>query len=348
MKLLFNKSSNGAEELQQLTGSYYENNEFERIKTDCLLSQEKIQDLVGKEVIQRALDFYHSDDFDLEDYSGSSSEELQLNKDLVQYLQIPIAYLATIRYYESNLVSHEDGGRKVKIDNENEKMAWEWMLDRDDAAQLLKANETIDRLVRFLEVSQINEWLTSTNRKLTRKLFINSVELFHQSYPIDNSSRFFYTITPFLQEVQNRAIKKALGDTKFNELLAYWQNFNSVDGSGSGSSGLPGDETDEGLEELLQSVQLVMPLLAMIIAAKRLTLQVLPDSVVQKFHSMMQSRGASQVALPAVVKAFCDDLQEDATYLLDDIKRHLHASDPDSLDYQMLPNNDETNKFFSI
>ncbi|MEQ8548736.1 MAG: hypothetical protein RIC03_12540 [Cyclobacteriaceae bacterium] len=340
MRLLINKNDEGSSEIQALTGSFYESNEFSKIKTDWLLAQEEIESLVGSAVINRALDHYESNAY----LSESSSTDIAINDELVEYLQMPMAYLATIRFYESNLVSHEDTGRKVKIDADNEKMAWEWMLDRDDAAQLRKANSTQDRLLKFLEANNIAEWLDSDKRKMSRKLFINSAQLFQEAYPIDLSTRFFYTVTPFIQEVQNRVIKKALG-AKYAPLLEYWMNFNQLEGSSS-NGGLPGDESSPELDELLEMVQLVMPLLTMVIAVKRLALQVLPEGVVQNFKSMGEARSASQPALQEIIKIHCEILNEDAKYTLDDIKVHLHAADPEALEYQLLPENSAENKFF--
>lgn len=343
---LFNKNNNGAEELQELTGSYYANNEFNRIQTDVILTIDQIKKLVGNAVIERANDHYQSDDFETE---GSSTEENQLNDQLVQHLRIPIAYHATHRYYQTNLVSHEDSGRKVKLDPENEKLPWEWMLDRDDDAQIRKANETTDRLIEFLEENQVDEWIESEQRKLTRKLFVNTVDIFHDSYPIDLSPRFYYTVTPFIHEAQTRIIKKALGST-YDDLLDYWKAFNTVEGSGSGSGsmgGIPAEpETNELYEELLEQVQLVIPFYAMIYAVKRLSLQVLPYGVVQNFKSMIQSRNSSQAAITEVIKMHISELKTDADYILDDIKKIIQASDPESLEYQFLPANDEDNKFF--
>ncbi|MFY0628576.1 MAG: hypothetical protein JXR07_19925 [Reichenbachiella sp.] len=342
--MLFNKDENGSVEIRNLTGSYYQTNEFSKIKTDVLLVQDEMIRLVGKEVFARAQDYYDSDDFNSDGSSASAKDQA-----LVEHLQLPMAFKATFRHYQTNIVSHEDAGRKVKIDSTNEKLPWEWMLDRDDSAQIRKANETTDRLMRFLEEEEISEWLESSHRTASRKLLINTAELFHEAYPIDVSPRFFHTVAPFILEVQNKQIKKALG-TDFTPLLAYWQNFNTVEGSGSGSgpgSGLPAEpETNDYYENLLEMVQKVIPLLTMVIATKRLALAVMPDGVVQNFKSMFQARSSSQAALPEVVKLHTAALQEEALDALDDIKRVILAADPEALDYQFLPENDEENKFF--
>lgn len=348
--MLINKSNTAAVEIRELTGSYYANNDFLRIKTDWILAEEEIKALVGADLFDRADDHYNSEDY-LATGSDSANPEDQLKDQLVQHLQIPIAFIATFRYYQTNIVSHEDSGRKVKIDTENEKLPWEWMLDRDDTAQVRKAQETTDRLIRFLEEKQITEWIQSDKRALTRRLFVNTETIFQDAYPmIDSSPRFFYTTTPFNREVQTIQIKKALG-TWYATLFDYWESFQTVEGSGSSTSGSSGGipseaDTDAFLEELLLQVQTVIPLLVMIKSVTRLSLQVLPYGVVQHFKSMMQTANASQATLPQVQAMYLKTLREEAADMLDDIKRLIHENDPDATDYQLLPSNKETNKFF--
>ncbi|MEO9474141.1 MAG: hypothetical protein ABJG41_01360 [Cyclobacteriaceae bacterium] len=365
MKLLINKSLEGAQEIQDLTGSYYANNDFERIRTDWLLAQQKITELVGKAVIDRALTHYYSDSYTsplLGGESGvgsgsASSGLIDVNNELVYALQVPIAYMATLSYYQSNIVGHEDSGRKVKIDNQNEKLPWEWMMDKDDLAQLRKIHQTTDRLIRFLEDNSISEWIEGAKRVLTRKLFVNTVELFQEAYPIDMSPTFFYTVLSFNHEVQTKAIKKALG-AQYAPLLAYWQTFADTDnpeaaeGSGVGSgagSGIEGDaQIDETKQEILEAVQRCIPLLVMIVAVKRLNLQVLPEGVVQTFKSMLQTSSSSQAALLQVIKEWRDMMTEDANTALDDIKLLIQASDPDANTYTLAPTNNEDEKFFQL
>jgi hypothetical protein len=337
--MLFNKDNNGAVELRDRTGSYYANNKFERVATDVLLAESELTKLVGQAVYDRAHAHYQS-----ENYQAANPDETQaLNDQLVLLLQLPIAYRATFNYYQSNLVSHEDAGRKVKLDPENEKMPWEWMLDRDDEAQLRKAHQTTDLLLAWLEDQQLPEWMESQNRKTARRLFVHNEAIFQDAYPIDASPRFYYTVLPWIREVQERAILKALG-AQYTELLAY--HLEGTVGSGSGSSGIPSADGDPDLAELLDLVQKAIPLLVMVMAVKRLSLQVLPEGVVQQFKSNMQSRAASAAALPEVISWHAKRLQEDAGEVLDDVRSWLQRADPESGTYPLLPENEETNKFF--
>ena len=336
--MLFNKDNKGAEELRDRTGSYYANNKFDRIATDVMLAEHAMIKLVGQEVYDRAHDHYQGSEYQLE----SPSAAQKLNDDLVRMLQIPIAYRATFNYYQSNIVSHEDAGRKVKLDPENEKMPWEWMLDRDDRAQVSKGNKTTDMLISWLEEKSIPEWADSENRTTARSLFVYNEEIFQDAYPIDQSPRFFYTTLAWNKEVQEREIKKALGST-YTDLLEYHIGFTT--GSESGMSGIP-SEQDEEMEELLKLVQKAIPLLVMVKAVKRLSLQVLPEGVVQQFMSESQGRGASQAALLEVIKYQVKRLEDDAEDIFDDVKLWLQRADPESGEFQLLPKNEESDKFF--
>lgn len=338
--MLFNKHEKGAEELRELTGSYYGNNKFNRIRTDVMLAQKELIKLVGAEVFDRANDHYWSDDYKLPD----PSTEQKQNDQLVLLMQVPIAYKATFQYYQSNLVSHEDTGRKVKIDAENEKMAWEWMLDRDDDAQVKKGNQTTDMLLEWLESEKIAEWMQSPQRTLSRKLFVNSEQVFQDSYPIDASPRFFYTVLPWNKEVQENRIKKALGKEKYEALMAYHIALGTAGSSGSGSS-IPGNGTED-LEELHMLVRKAIPLLVMSMAVRRLSVQVLPEGVQQQFKSGLQARGASTAALREMVEWQSRQLNQDAEDALDEVRKLLQRADPESSEYQLLPNNKEENKFF--
>lgn len=329
MTIIFNKGGKGSLELKELTGSYYANNDFNKIKTELLLETERLIDLIGEPIYNRAAAHYLSERYLV---TADQTPEEKLNDSLVQHIQLPVALMASFKFYQSNLVSHEDGGRKVKIDEANEKMAWEWMLDRDDDAHTRKAFATIDRLIRFLDKTDLPEWKDSDQKLATRQLFINNTEAFNDTYPIDNSPRFFYSTLPFNKEVQRKVILKALGAEKYAELLAYFQS--------------PPDQEDPALEKLLSLVKIVIPIHVMVLAVKRFPVQVLPEGVVQQYKSLSESRNASQAASAEVLKAFTLNLERDAAQALDDLKRELKSQDPDAHKYQYLPKNDPCNVYF--
>src|SRR5690606_31656867 len=117
-------------------------------------------------------------------------------------VQLPIALMAVYRFFQSNNVSHDQSTRKIKVDSENEKLPWEWMLDRDDAAHLSKAQRAVDRLIAFLDKSDYAEWNNSPNKKTARSLGVHHTEVGGEYYPIDNPARFYGLAVPSLREIQ--------------------------------------------------------------------------------------------------------------------------------------------------
>jgi len=328
MKLLFNKADNGAEELKNLTGSYYENNDFSKIKTDILLESEKIRDLVGSEVYQLAEDAY---------YESEPLEEPA--RDLMEHIQIPIAFLAAHKFYQGTILSHEDVGRKIKIDKESESMGWEWMYDRDDAANERKAFATIDRLIKFLDLSDLSQWKDSPSQKATRNLFVNSTKIFQATYPIDNSGRFYYTVVPFIAKIERQEIKKAIGSDRYTSLLAWHKNIEN-DGNDAPT---PEDIDNSAVLALIREC---VPLMVMAVAVRRLAINVLPEGVVQQFRSMMQTAKASQAATPELIRQFTLKMDVAAEKAFDELKKHIKSSDPTVGVYPLIPDNPPCQKVF--
>ena len=91
MELLINSS----EELRQLTGNYYANNDFSKVVGDIEQATEELTELVGEKVMEQAT--------------------IGNNAELLKKVQRPIAILATLRLYRKNDLSHEDDGRKFKV-----------------------------------------------------------------------------------------------------------------------------------------------------------------------------------------------------------------------------------------
>lgn len=328
MRLLFNKESTGSSELKQLTGSYYANNDFSKISTDLTLETEKVIALVSPAVYQLAEDWYWGVE-NAGDY-----------KDLAEHLQLAIAYAATFRYYQTTIVSHESAGRKLKHDKASETIPWEWMFDRDDQAHERKAFETVDRLISFLNRSGLQQWNDSPAQKATRKLFVNTTKVFHDTYPIDNSGRFYYTVVPFITKIETGEIRKAVGTEKYLDLLSWHQNLEN--------DALPDQPTETDLDNsmLLALIRESVPLMAMSVALQRFSLNVLPYCVVQQFSSMMQTSKASQAATQDLIRNYAESLSRAGSDALEELKLYINRSNPAAGKYQLMPPNPAEQKFF--
>lgn len=118
-----------------------------------MLAQNEVIKLIGKATFDRAHSRYMTDEYDPE-VSSDDPEDM-----LVRRVQLPVAYKAMHHFYQRNLVSHEDSGRKVKI-SENEKLPWAWQIEKDDAVLRDTFFRTLDELYLFLEQTDIKEWKT--------------------------------------------------------------------------------------------------------------------------------------------------------------------------------------------
>ena len=296
---------------------------------DIILETEKVIKLIGPAVYKLAEDFYYS------------AEPTGDHLELMEHIQLPIAIAAVSKYNQQNILSHEDVGRKLKLDKTKESIGWEWMYDRDDEAHERKAFSALDRLINFLDASGLAAWQNSDARKSTKRLFINNTAVFERTYPIDDSGRFYYKLVPFIDEIERNAIKDALGSIRYKSLLQWFQ---STD---------PTDTTDEevitgGLDNnlLLALIRDCVPLLTMAVAVQRFSLSILPEGVVQQFRSMSQGRNASQAVLEETRQKFIHSLQLQADKKLDKLKKYIRSADVDASNYDLLPNNPCGQKFF--
>ena len=139
--------------------------------------------------------------------------------ELIRRFQLPIALNAYLSWSRNQDVSHEEDGRKVKIDKESESLPWQWMLDRDDAGIRDKAGKAVDRLIAFLDknVESIVEWKESDQRKDMRSLFVSNATEFDNVIPIDRSRYFFLRVLPFVRSV-DRDMVKYIGKERYEEI----------------------------------------------------------------------------------------------------------------------------------
>ena len=94
--------------MRELTGNYYKNNDFSKVSAQIELVTEEVTAIIGQKIYKKAEKAY-----------TENSEDKDIQK-LIRKIQHPIAIMATLRMYQRNDLSHEDDGRKFKIDGVNE------------------------------------------------------------------------------------------------------------------------------------------------------------------------------------------------------------------------------------
>jgi hypothetical protein len=335
--MIFNRGNNGAEELRELTGAYYKSNDFSKVSVKVMLASEDVANLIGS-VFARAEEHYNSDNYlsdtpEDEDSGGGGglpAVSYGLLDQLVQAIQLPISFLATLWHYQGNDISHEDTGRKVKIDNESEKIAWQWQYDRDDAAAMRNYQKTFDRLIRFLNanVETFTEW--EEKQSLFSTLFISTPQHFDLIYPIDSSPVFYMRLVQIMREVERKNIKPILGTDGFTEI----------------KEAIAAGTLDVDQQELYDYICDPIPLLTMSMALTRLSISLIPEGVVQGFTE------GSQPATIDIIKKVSKNLWDAGLKTLDELKKFwavynaVEDEDPDITD--MLPTMTTDDKFISL
>jgi hypothetical protein len=270
------------DELKKITGFVYAYNDLENITTDVELAEEDLRGVVGDEIVDAAIIHYNSENYeapnpDPEDPPADPPVDppnYEIWTKLVNYIQLPVAYFAIHSFSQNTDISHEDTGRKVKIDSEREKLPWEWMLEKDEKAIIKKAHRTTDRLIAFLDknIAVFRDWAESAARVAIRGQFIDSAAMFNEIYPIDNSRRFFLTICPFIREAERKYIMPVLGEDLFDEMKTGLATLADPDAE-------PPVTAWEDTDGLLPLIRVPLALFAMSIAVTRLSLEVLPEGV---------------------------------------------------------------------
>lgn len=323
--MIFNKNNNGADELRELSGNYYANNKFDNMPGYIMLATAELKMIIGTLVYNLAETAYHSTDV------------TPANIGLVPYVQLPIAILATFNMYRQNDVSHEDSGRKVKIDANNEKIPWQWQLDKDDEMQLDKYYSSVDALIDYLDGANLNEWKNSEFKKATKTLLINTAQKFDRYFPIGGSGRIFILLLPFLRETELK-LKRQFGTDWARYLTA------EATESGSGSSGVGLGDPENNDAEVLEYLLPAIPLLTMSVAVQRLPLGVIPQGVVRNFSSRSDARETSTAANVSEIKVMADWMEDQAEEMIDMAKRVRN----NTTEIQLLPTNSVLNKFMRV
>lgn len=315
--MIFNKNNEGAAELQRLIGTYFRSNNFSVIESEIKSAAGAVRRQIGPEVFDRAEKYYNSDEF------NPQNDTLDLQ--LLKAIQAPVALLAMVRFYQQNTLSHEDGGRKVKINEGSEKMPWQWQYDRDDDALLDKYYRALDDLYVFLEEKSVPEWQKSPLRTKLAACFVKDLDTFQEVFPLEDSHRMFYILVPFMLEVQERIIRPIVGDTEYEKMK---------------TAPVPAE-----LAEPFAAAKRCIPLYAIITAVKRMSIKVLPTMIVRRFSASFQgSRGGDMD--DAATRALLQSVGSEAIDAKTELQKAVTQRRQPVREADLVPQNSRNKKYF--
>lgn len=285
-----------AEELRNLTGSYYANNDFSKIENTVKAVEQELCTTLGMQTLD------------------------SLQSDIKLAAQQAIAFMATMRFYRLNDISHENAGRKVKMDKENEARPFEWQLARDDRAHLEEYYRALDRLIALLQDN--TEFQASRLYKRSQGLIIQDAETLSFLTGADPSPWLYIRMIPYLDESQ-RFVAKAYGNG-FRDAIA------------------------EASDDLKYAAQMSVALGALALMGRRASLQALPYGLMK----LTVSDGGGNQKDGATLEQLDDymrKLSKDQRYWIEEMKQlRDEAAGKEAVEHLQMPENDPHNKYMRV
>ena len=306
--MLFNLDDRGPQELQQLTGIYLASNDFSVIASELADATNAVAALVGAAVIEAAEKGYK--------YGDQTPLTFAVRK--------AVAVLAVSRHTRNNLLTHGDNGAKIVAD-QNEKIPFEWMVDRDQQAQQERWYRSMDALYKVLEDTEETSWMDSDIRKRYKASIVRSLQEFEQVYPVDGSYYVYYMLQNLVIEAQPK-IRRMVGAEVWDAMV--------------------GDSPQELHKALLPLCRRYAILSALITAVRRWNLEVFPIAIARRFAPTYQGNRSSRVALKEEMDAFIEGIEGQLEDIREEIAEEMQDGNPAST-FDLMPKGDRRNKYFS-
>lgn len=304
--MLFNRNGKGSEELYRITGSYTAGSDFGAIAPELDDAMRTVGSIVGDKVVKMAEAEYES---------GS-------DEGLVAAVQLPVALLAILHQSRASLVTHGDRGGKILLDAD-EKIPFEWMVDRDERAQLDRYYRALDALWAFIDESDDDELKAAASYRLLEESIVKSTADFENVYPIDGSRYVFHRFLGLIVESQSQ-LKRLVGADVWETVL-----------SGEGTP-------------LRHACERFVVLSAVAKAVRRWSLAVLPLSVARRFSPSYQGNRESTAATREEMDAYALSLDRQINEARLDVLAEMASENNPYDGYDPMPTNDPSNKYFSV
>lgn len=325
MKLLF-KLDDDSEELKDILGFVDKDLSISHLKADLITATNDVIEIIGDDVYEKAVEYYNETDLDIK----------KEYEDFLFALRNPIAVNAYSLMAASKDIAHTNNGRKARQD-ENEKLPFEWMLDRNNAAMEKRYYRALDDLIKFLDKQPLISvlkplWVNSEAFKASHNLFIRTVTDFDKFFPI-KSRLLMIKLSPGIFDCEQYEIRPRVGKAKFDELKLKLKGDIEID-----------DQKDI---ELLRLIRQACVFYSLSWSMMRLSVQLFPEGVLQHYTSDRGTTKAPKPSLNIEPEAARLAFAEDAKKALKEIEA-LMAPEP-TIDetITIIPEQNFGDKYFS-
>lgn len=303
--MLFNKNNKGSQELYELTGILSASTNYRSIASEVEHATREVSRLVGDEVVRKAE----------QEYIKHVVDDIEF----LDMVRMPIALLAILNFSKQNIVSHKDTGRKLKVDD-NERIPFEWMIDRDDREMLERYYRSLDALYAYL-VKTDQEW---TEKHATKEAIVSKLREFEDVYPISGSYYCFYMFLPLMLEVQRRQLQKIVSPEDIKAAI------------------------DTPSTPLACAMREYVVLGALIKGVQRWSVSVFPTVVARSFSPSYQGNNESSKATVNEIEWFISRIKAQMAETEKEILSLKNDGRNPYESFPLLPANDRKNKYFTV
>ncbi len=283
-----------SEQMRELTASYYANSDFTKIQGLVAAVEQELLRTIG-----------------LQSFDGVNDQALLAARQAV-------AYMAAMRYYRLNDLSHETNGRKAKIDPEAEARPFEWQLARDERAHLEEYYRALDRLIDALSddagFQQTGLYLHS------QALIVKDADTLAFLTGLDPSPWLYQRLIPFLWNSQ-LYVKRAYGDG--------W------------------DTLEEQGDDLQHAAQMAVALGGVALMGRRTAVQALPYGMMKAIES---DGGGNQRQQPGAdeLDRYLKRLSKEQHYWLNEMRTLRDQAAGQQYQHLQMPDNQPGQKYMRL
>jgi hypothetical protein len=226
MKAIFEKvAGTGVDEMKNYFAQIPGMVGFGQLRPDVMVAQDELTKFVGEAIVNRAIDHYHSDNYESENPAepeasgdGSSGPTNKVLDELVHKVQDVVTLFAYRDYALNADATHSATGRVSRNDHDSDTLNLK-LIDADDQALQRKGQRALERLIKFIDKEQFEEWTGSVVYSQTRELFLWNAELFDRYFPIEKNTRLYLLLVPMIRKAQVDHIVPRLTSDVYADLM---------------------------------------------------------------------------------------------------------------------------------
>lgn len=216
MKLPFNKNNTASAEIRALLGFTDKDLSFDKLRPTFITAADDIILIIGKPTYDVIIGYYESD-----------TAPNETEKDLIHRLQYGIALDGYRNFTAENDLSHTPNGRVARVE-ENQRIAFEWQIERSNRSMERKYYKAVDALIKSLD-ADLTIWRQSDAYKQSHNLFIRTVEDVQNFFHIDDSRLMLIKLASGFRKSEIDDIIPRIGSERFDDLKTKLKNEQSVD-----------------------------------------------------------------------------------------------------------------------